>query len=216
MRKAVTLEWESIRARLAASEAALQRAIAPDSQALETIFAERARQFAVTAETAAETDRQLPILRFRIASEYFAIALASIRQVGRLTHCRPVPGGPAILAGVMHHGGEIRSVIDLGRLLAESAVVSRSGYFIHVFSEARELQFRVDELDEVRRISLDEAGLEPGARFGIPVHWIKACLADGTIVLCADALCASCGSNSQEAPASAAARSQGHLSVTSA
>ena len=106
--------------------------------------------------------------------------------------CTPVPGGPPELLGVMNIGGDIRSVVDLGRLIGlPSGKRDTPGYVFVVRRGDREAVVRVDQVEGVSAIDpgtvagVGEAG--PGSRFlrGVTPDRVRLL---GTAVVLADPL----------------------------
>ena len=55
----------------------------------------------------------LEVLRFRLASETYALELAWIGQVRPIVDVAPLPGVPPFIRGVVNVGGRIVSLVDL-------------------------------------------------------------------------------------------------------
>jgi purine-binding chemotaxis protein CheW len=147
------IDWDSIRARLEASEAALDATLAADPERLARVYAQRAAQLAARRREANEGETW-PALAFTLGAERFCLPLSVIAQVLPLVGCAPTPGGPPELLGVMNVRGEICSVLDLARLLNLPLAADRPrGYVVLVRHEGRDVGLRVDEVERIENLT---------------------------------------------------------------
>lgn len=115
--KRSAIDWAAVRRRLRASEESLARAASMDLAAAEARLRDRARSLAERAPSEEESTNLIDVLVFRVGSERFGVVLSALKEVLRRPRVTPVPGSPAELLGIVNFRGELRPVIDLGRLL---------------------------------------------------------------------------------------------------
>jgi hypothetical protein len=118
--KRAPIDWALVRTRVRASEAALEEAAADNPVRLEAAYRERAVRLAKVEARPKAAAAGLPALVFRLNKERYAIELKEVAEVLPLAGCTPVPGSPPEFLGVINLRGELRAVLDLGRLLALS------------------------------------------------------------------------------------------------
>lgn len=196
-----TIDWDQIHQRLHDGEAALEAILHPTPEAIELQLQRRAdelarrRQQFDTAEPAGEA---LELLVFGVGEQRLGIPLHDIVEIGPMRQCTPVPGADPLLCGIMHHRGEVRSVIDMGRRLGETDDAPQTdGYFLHVKTAGADLLFRVDALHQLLTIEPDEL-LAPGSEASggrtsgqpIATDTLRGMGRDGLMVLRTDVLCA--------------------------
>jgi purine-binding chemotaxis protein CheW len=105
---------------------------------------------------------RLPVLVFRLGQERYAVELKEVSEVLPFAHCTPVPGAPPSFFGVIGLRGELRSVVDLGHLLTRSASAnSDSGFVLMLRRPGHEIGLKVDSIEELREISLEELSPSP-------------------------------------------------------
>jgi purine-binding chemotaxis protein CheW len=158
------------------------------------VLEQRARALARPAvPRAAPGDRR--VLRFRIGSEIYAVALAHVRQVGPLGAPTPVPCTPAWVLGIVSLQGRVVSVLDLRQLFglsspAEATPRQEMACAVVLAGSDMELALAVDEVLGDAPWS-SEAALAPpaGGVEGRSGH-VKQVGPDGTILIDAGALLA--------------------------
>jgi len=111
------IDWEAVHTRLEESQRALDRVLNTDADNLAAIYRERAARLAGRRAQAAAPATTLRILVFTLGPERYALEFADLVELLPFGNCTPVPGGAPQLLGVINFHGEIRSVVDLGRLL---------------------------------------------------------------------------------------------------
>lgn len=165
------IDWVQVRDRLRASQQALEKALTGSPERLEATYRERAARLARRRD-AATPGATLRVLVFALGRERYALEFADLSAVLPFAGCAPVPNGPPGLLGVANIDGDIRSVLDLGRLLELPAAESApAGYILVLRRQGQQTALRVDAIDEIRQIAPGElAGpgadaAEPGVRF---------------------------------------------------
>jgi purine-binding chemotaxis protein CheW len=173
------VDWDEVRRRLAASQHALETALAADEERAAAVFRERAAGLAARRARAAEAVGSVRVLTFALGSERYALPLADLAGLLPLAGCTPVPGAPPELAGVMNARGTIRSVVDLGRLLGlpgRDAV--GAGYVLLLRRAGGEAALRVDAVDRIAVVSPAELAAPAEAGSGAAVRLVKGLTPD--------------------------------------
>ena len=92
-------------------------AIVPQSQQhVEAAWRERAHRLSQRPDFAGAAAKHFPGVVLGIGKERYGIDLPDVAEVLPPVAPTPVPGAPAVFAGVINVHGEIRPVIDLRRL----------------------------------------------------------------------------------------------------
>ena len=153
-----TIDWDLARNRLRASERALEEATAESPERIEKAYRQRAIRLAATQADPGLFAVSLPVLVFRLAEERYAIELSELAEAAELSRYTPVPGSPPAFPGVVNLRGEIRAVLDLGRLLGLSQSVEpsdraeKAAGFILVLRRGGQICLRVDAIEELGEI----------------------------------------------------------------
>ena len=144
--------WNEVRERIARVEAALAGSVASDASAIEEVYRRRASQLAARPAAAADT-ATLGVLVFALGTERYAIELSLLAEVFPFRSCTAVPGAPPELLGVINVRGDIRAVLDLGRVLNLGFSGSgATGYVLMTRRQDQPVGLRVDAIEEVRQI----------------------------------------------------------------
>jgi purine-binding chemotaxis protein CheW len=155
------IDWEDVRQRLRQSEMALDQTLNAGDARLQAVYRQRAVQLAARQRHTAAAAGQ-SVLVFGLGAERYALNMTDVLQVFPLVHCTPVPAAPPQLLGVTNLRGEIRSVLDLRRILdlpvsdADGDGNGESGDLLLVRHHGVEVAMRVDRVESVQRISADE------------------------------------------------------------
>lgn len=112
----------------------------------------------VPAEPEDEAGKREMIV-FRVDGERFALPLASVTEVLSGSSIVPVPGAPAIVAGVTPVRGEIRPVFDLQQLLGAASTGSRDSVLL-LMHRNREIGLLVARVEDI--CAVGAADLQPG------------------------------------------------------
>jgi chemotaxis signal transduction protein len=177
------IDWDSVRSRLQASERALEGAMAESPERIEIAYRERALRLAKRQVEHGHVSGGLPVLVFRLAQERYAIELKDVAEVIPFTRCTPVPGAPPHFAGVISLRGELRAVLDLGRLLAVAESADRDSRFVLMLRrhgqesrQGQEIGLKVDRIEELGAIQREELSTTA------PGNYVKG-IAPGTLML---------------------------------
>jgi purine-binding chemotaxis protein CheW len=165
----------------------------PDQMAIDDVYRRRASQLA-ERKAAGPGLSTCAVLVFGLGAERYAIELSELAEVFPYRGCTAVPGAPPALIGVLNVRGEIRSVVDLRRVLElPPCDDSTTGYVLMLRQPGRAVGFKVDRVDHVRQIdpaelvSANDAKSVPGSRF------VKALTADTLILIDTTATLSSLG-----------------------
>jgi purine-binding chemotaxis protein CheW len=183
------IDWDDVKRRLREREAALERASTADPERVAEVHARRAAELAARRTATIAAVAALRVLVFTLGAERHAIDFADLVEMLPFTACTPVPAAPPALLGVINLRGEIRSVLDLGRLLDLPAPdIGGPGYILVVRHRGHETALRVDAIDKVRAVALEELALpEDEAGAAAPPH-LRGITPDGLRVLSTEAL----------------------------
>src|SRR5438309_8269909 len=69
-------------------------------------------------------NRELHIVGFQVGRETYAVPIASLHEIVRLTEITAVPDAPEYIEGVINLRGKIVSVIDLRKRFGEKQIVT--------------------------------------------------------------------------------------------
>lgn len=144
------IDWEAVRRRLEASQLALERALTTTPERLEAVYRERATALANRQGQVTPVGRR--VLVFELGQERYGLDFGDVAGIIPFDACTPVPGAPPELLGVMNIAGDIRSVIDLRRMLGLSTPGAENGYVLLVINAKRGTCLRVDAIDRVRLV----------------------------------------------------------------
>ena len=99
---------------------------------------------------------------FRLASEWYGVPVAIVREVVEFSHLTPLPSLPSFVCGIFNLRGNILSAVDLKPLFGlplSTAGFSKSNRLIVIETEKIETALLVDEILQV--IGLTDEALEP-------------------------------------------------------
>jgi purine-binding chemotaxis protein CheW len=149
------IDWAAVRQRMAAAEALIGRSLEPDPARIAELLRQRAARLAErrTSAAAAPTVR---VLSFWLGEELCALEITAVAEVLPYQRCTPVPGQAAELLGVVNLRGRIRPVLDLAAFTGAKGAGASGGYILFLRTDSGELGARVDRVDAVRNIRLDE------------------------------------------------------------
>lgn len=165
MKRAAAIDWENVRSRLRASERALEEVLAEGPERIEAAYHQRAIRLAERQAEHEPASTGVPMLVFRLAQERYAIELQEVAEVLSFARCTPVPGGPPHFLGVINLRGDLRPVLDLGRLLATSEHGnSDSGFVLMLRRPGQEIGLKVDRIEELREVRREDSN-GPGGRY---------------------------------------------------
>jgi chemotaxis signal transduction protein len=95
------------------------------------------------------------IMIVRIGSARYGIALPEIAEVTCGSACAPVPGAPPEVAGLIQVRGEVRPVVNAGRILGVD-IRGHSKIILLLRRGSREIGIQVDEVEDIRTVREEE------------------------------------------------------------
>ncbi len=133
----------------------------------------RAEDLSILAD-AHEEPARIPVLRFSLQYQKYAIEMRFIREVILTREITPVPGTPDFIAGICPVRGEIISLVDLRELLQLSGTgLTDFNQVIVISNNTVTFGILADQISEVWQISPDQIGspgdIHGGSRFLLPV-----------------------------------------------
>jgi len=181
------IDWDAAKRQLAVAESALEKALTADADRIDEVYRRRAAQMAKRHAGRAGNARTITLLVFSLGTERYGIPISDLAEVLPSAKCTPVPRAAAEIVGVINLRGELRSVIDLRRLLSVPPAADESaGSILMIRNRGDEAGLRVGEVEKVQTIREDElASPDPG---GASSPCIKGVGPDKIIVLNADAI----------------------------
>ena len=192
------IDWQEVKSRLRKSQEAMDRTLSLDEERTESVLRLRTARLAGRRGQATAPATALPVLVFGLGAERYGIELADLAEALPFAHCTPVPAAPPELLGVINIRGEIRSVVDLGRLLGlpqaeqqepdPALALQARGYVLLLRHEGREVGVRVDQIDKVQRLALEQLAIPSEGGGDLPVHYLKGRSPDRVLVLDTQAL----------------------------
>jgi purine-binding chemotaxis protein CheW len=191
--KLAGIDWDLVRSRLRASERALEAALAETPERIEAVYRSRAVRLAKVQAGHGQVSAGLPALVFRLARERYAIELDEVSETLPFERCTRAPGSPPQFRGVISLRGELRAVVDLGRLLALTENGDRdSGFVLMVRRPGREIGLKVDYIEELREIRPEELSVPAQGKF------VKGIASGALMLLNVEAVLAAVFSNKEE------------------
>ena len=185
----VRIDWDEARRHLQEAETALENALVADAAKIGHVYRDRAIQMAKRHTETATDVRTIRALVFSLGAETYGIAISELAEVLPSTRCTPVPRAAAEIAGVINLRGELRSVIDLRRLLSLPPAADESASCILMLRNGGdEVGLKVGQVEKVQTIREDElASPESGGTEGAS-GYVKGLSPDKVIVLNPEAL----------------------------
>lgn len=183
------IDWGAAKQQLLAAEAALEKALVADPERIEEVYRRRAAQMAKRHTERATSAQSITVLVFSLGAETYGLSIADLAEVLPTTKCTPVPRASAEIEGVINLRGELRSVIDLRRLLSLPPAADESASCILMLRNGGdEVGLRTGRVEKVQIIRLDElVSPEAGGGDGSSSYF-KGLSPDKVIVLNAAAL----------------------------
>jgi len=183
------IDWAETRRLLQEAEAALDRALLADEGKVDRVYRDRALQMAKRRAGTVTDARTTRVLVFSLGAETYGIAIADLIEVLPSTRCTPVPRAAAEIAGVINLRGEIRTVIDLRRLLSLPAPADEPVSCILMLRHGSgEVGLKVGQVEKVQPIREDELASPEVGGAEASGSYVKGLSPDKVIVLNSAAL----------------------------
>jgi purine-binding chemotaxis protein CheW len=152
-RKHSAIDWEKVRQRLRAGEHALAEELSESPARVEAAYRKRAAQLANRPAQNEPRTASMPTLVFSLSEERYAIELSELAEVLPLGHWIPVPGAAAAFLGVINVRGELRPVVDLGRMVLNiKNEAATSGFVLMLRRQRGEIGLKVDHIEGLREL----------------------------------------------------------------
>lgn len=111
--KDAKVDWDAVRRRIQAADAAMARAWDPDPQEVARILKKRAAFLAREDARGADEEDAIEVVEFILDGERYAVESRYVRDVHLLDQLTPIPCTPDFVLGIANLRGEILSVIDI-------------------------------------------------------------------------------------------------------
>jgi purine-binding chemotaxis protein CheW len=177
------IDWEQVRERLRASEHALAEALTENPARVEAVYRKRAAQLAKEQTRSDPRTAGVSALVFSLRQERYAIELGELAEVLPLGRFTPVPGAAAF-TGVINLRGELRPVVDLGRMVLHlENGTATSGFVLMLRRPGREIGLKVDQLEGLGEIRREKVGAPEEGKYTRSIAGEKLSLLDVEKVL---------------------------------
>jgi purine-binding chemotaxis protein CheW len=117
MATASEFDWERIRERLRATQAAVDHDVADDPDRRRAILEARSHLLAARRQRSEADADDLPLLEVMLDHERYAFAMGALAGIVDWRHLGPIPNGPAEMLGMLNARGNIWCIYSLKRLL---------------------------------------------------------------------------------------------------
>jgi len=183
------VDWQEVRSRLETSQIALDRESAPTAEQMNKILRQRARILAQEPEIVSAAQDYLEVVEFMLGYERYGIESAYVREVYPLMELVPLPGTPASVLGIVNVRSQILSVIDLKKFfgLPEKGLTDLNKIII-IQDDKMEFGILADNIDGVRKVSINDMQVSIPALTGVRADYIKGVTGESLIILDAQKL----------------------------
>ena len=148
------IDWDTVRLRLAASQAGAADSECLNDDQLKELFRQRALKLAERGRHEAAPASQVQVIVFRCGEERFGIPIADLSQVFPHVPVTPIPGTQTLLFGVANLNGTLRSVVDVCTLLHTSTTQSEDGHILLLRAAESLLALQVQSIEGLSQIDL--------------------------------------------------------------
>lgn len=169
--KRTRIDWDLVHSRLRRSEHALEEALTESPERIDAAYRARAARLAKGLNGRTPGAAGLAVLVFQLGRQRYAIEIREVAEAVLLERCTPVPGSPALFAGVVNLRGELLAVVDLARLLAVpgSANPGNSGddsaFVLLLRRRGQGIGLKVDRIEGLREIGPEELSLPSQGKY---------------------------------------------------
>jgi purine-binding chemotaxis protein CheW len=178
------IDWEKVRGRLAAGQAAVARRLNPDAETVRAVLKERARASARKLDDERPPVESLDVLLFELAGERYAIESRYVREVSPLREFTPVPSTPSFVLGLVNVRGQIYSTIDIRKFfdLPDRGLTDLNKVII-LHSAEMDVGVLADAIVGMRAIPVGEITSSLPTLSGIRADFLKGVTRDAVAVL---------------------------------
>jgi purine-binding chemotaxis protein CheW len=124
---------------------------------IEQVLEERARLLARAPEAEASA-HEVELVVLALGPERYGVDILQVQTIQALSGLTPVPGLPAFWAGLVNLRGRLYPVLNLRRYLALPGQPAERGKAVLAAAANLSVALWVDDVLEVRRVSLDQIG----------------------------------------------------------
>jgi len=151
------IDWAVVRSRLRSSQRALEETLAESPERIDAAYRQRAIRLAGEQAESGSDSPGLLVLIFQLAGERYAIEVRDVAETLPFARCTPVPGSPPQFLGMINLRGELRAVLNLGRLLGLPENGQKdSGFVLILRRQGREIGLKVDLIEDLSAIRPEE------------------------------------------------------------
>jgi purine-binding chemotaxis protein CheW len=150
------IDWDAAKQQLLNAEAALEKALTADAEQIDDVYRRRAAQMAKRHAERTTSVRTITVLVFSLGVETYGLPVTDLAEVLPWAGCTPVPRAAAEIEGIINLRGELRSVIDLHRLLSLPPAADESACCILMLRNGRDvLGLKVGPVEKVQALRED-------------------------------------------------------------
>lgn len=162
----------------------MEEALVADPARIEEAYRRRATQMAKRHAERVTSVQTVTVLVFSLGTETYGLPINDLAEVLPPTKCTPVPRAAAEVEGVINLRGELRSVIDLRRLLSLPPATDESASCILMLRNAGdEVGLKVGRVEKVQIIGYDQLVAPDGGGADGASSYVKGLSPDKVIVL---------------------------------
>lgn len=172
------IDWAAVHAQLARREQAWSGAATADQA--EIVLRRRTVEIAAAPATPEAEAMLIPLVRFQLGGQGFALPVSSVRETFRLGPVTPLPGLPAYVRGLTNRRSQVLAVMDIRGLLQVPAASSAAEEFLVVAEHPdADFGFVVEQVDRI----LATKAITPREMAGLSPKYLAGFADDGTPVL---------------------------------
>ena len=183
------IDWDAVKLRMAEAEALIGRSLEPDPVRIAELLHQRAVRLAERRRQGAAAPAER-VLGFWLGDEHCGLEITTVAEIQPYQRCTPIPGQAAELLGVVNLRGRIRPVLDLGSMVGSKGTTAEGGYVLFLRTGSGEIGARVDRVEAVRSIRLDELTDVSRGSGQLASRFAKGITRDSLILLDAEAVTA--------------------------
>ena len=168
-RRGQTIDWERIKARLAAAEQALAAGLDVSPQKRRAVLQARAQTYAAAPPRPEAGGERIEVVEFMLGPQRHAIEALWVHEVLPLDALTPLPCTPDFVAGIVHLHGRIVTAIDLKRFFALPPTgITDLNRLVVVRHGGHELGLLADRIVGVGSLRLAQLQAAPADVEGVP------------------------------------------------
>jgi purine-binding chemotaxis protein CheW len=152
-----SIDWAALHQVIEGSQRAIDSSLEMGGERLDALLQERARQLSQRREATQSEADVTKVLAVRAGGQRYGLELGGLGGILPLRQWAPVPGAPSELLGIIGNRGEIWAAFELGRLVGAAPVEGGGkGFVVLLRHRRRRVGLRVDEVEQVERVSRGE------------------------------------------------------------